>query len=849
MKILHINLEAIEGDLVEFRYYWDNPNQSQTYEILLRPLAGLRRRDYTEDYVTLGQTLYKWLDGEDHILQRQIDKQRDTGIVLAISSTSQGLTKLPWEVLHDGQAFLVSCTPAILPVRWLKNSSNSILSFQNAPAERALNVLFMASSARGIEPELDVEAIPIKIKEATTSDFLSLSIEESGCLFKLIKTQKEGDLDLLHLVGQTTFKDGQPYFITETELGEAQYNTAQDLAKGLNFKFPKLIFLSGCSVGYSSKDSISAMTEELVKCGAQAVLSWGQPVIDQDTLAAAAILYQELKDGRTLVESISRLYQTLLKIGARDWPSLRLYVMGTLSERLVTGGVKVLPSFPPTEPLMPRRHLQNCLRVLKTRTTPEIGIFIQDDHKSMITAGLSDILWDYQKITWQRQINETSLVSQLVDKLEDSKQEEILQNPEIELKYRLRDILSQLNTISLLFILDQFEWNLDYQDNKYILKQEVVENLKSLIWAIKDTNSLHRIIITCSYKFDCNLFYSFYSLPSEKNSEKSEEEIISEFPIYQDIQEVISRCLIFQIAVPIPALEAVCDSLCNHQQKLRQAIELGLIEVSSQPDESYRVTPILSHILPSLAANKENQSYLLYAKASQKLHQLWGNKENENEKEWGEIFRLSLGDRSDPQRFRKEFSKMLAVQYNSQADLAYEKELRKFKNELSTENLLEELENYLKKGQWKAADQETAWIFYQMMIITRTRGFRELYEQIPCDILKNLDQLWVDYSGGKFGFSVQHQIYDHLSKAEKDNQEVWTKFGDLIGWRLKGEWLEYNALPFNLRAFGGNLPALYSTGSYADGWGIVGNGLGWYQWWGLARRMSSLASRLSKCSI
>jgi hypothetical protein len=64
------------------------------------------------------------------------------------------------------------------------------------------------------------------------------------------------------------------------------------------------------------------------------------------------------------------------------------------------------------------------------------------------------------------------------------------------------------------------------------------------------------------------------------------------------------------------------------------------------------------------------------------LNSLWANKENENEERWAEIFRLAFADKENSERFREQFTKMISVQYNSEADLAYEKELRKEKEYL-----------------------------------------------------------------------------------------------------------------------------------------------------------------------
>jgi hypothetical protein len=208
MEILHLDLKLAGSDRVEFRYFWDNPNEVKTSPRSLSELEERRRKvdtDYytrlPEDYAKTGQALYGWLDGNERILQGEINKHKHSGFILAIS-TSQGLAHLPWELLHDGKDFLVGKIPAIVPIRWVKTGSQRQLTFENQPANRALNVLFMASSARGIEPELAFEEEEAKILEATRRKPLSLIVEESGCLdelAELVKTKDRGFLGACQL--------------------------------------------------------------------------------------------------------------------------------------------------------------------------------------------------------------------------------------------------------------------------------------------------------------------------------------------------------------------------------------------------------------------------------------------------------------------------------------------------------------------------------------------------------------------------------------------------------------------------------------------------------------------------
>ncbi|MBD1869418.1 GUN4 domain-containing protein [Cyanobacteria bacterium FACHB-471] len=61
----------------------------------------------------------------------------------------------------------------------------------------------------------------------------------------------------------------------------------------------------------------------------------------------------------------------------------------------------------------------------------------------------------------------------------------------------------------------------------------------------------------------------------------------------------------------------------------------------------------------------------------------------------------------------------------------------------------------------------------------------------PCEELLAIDGLWVKYSKGKFGFSVQKEIYLECGGIPDGeyHKEAFEKFGDRVGWREYGEWV------------------------------------------------------------
>jgi hypothetical protein len=289
----------------------------------------------------------------------------------------------------------------------------------------------------------------------------------------------------------------------------------------------------------------------------------------------------------------------------------------------------------------------------------------------------------------------------------------------------------------------------------------------------------------------------------EKSPKLWQNKIISD-ELYQlidePLQQVLSYCLIYEMTVPMSALEVVCGSLPDYKQHLEQGVNLGLIEPDPQEeDKVYRVSRILPNIICGikLPQNKKDLSKL-YDKAVLKLSQLWGKKENKNLEKWQKVFRLAFADKENQDRFREQFSKVIEVQYNhGEADEAYQIELKKVVNELSQEHLYNKLKEYLMQKNWRKADEETAFIFYLLMVMNEYKDFYELFKNISSDIINEIDRLWMLYSNDKLGIKGQSQIYYNLGGNNVYIKETLECFGDQVGWRDAENWLSYQDLNWN----------------------------------------------------
>ncbi|MEG3835903.1 serine/threonine-protein kinase [Microcoleus sp. Z1_C3] len=147
------------------------------------------------------------------------------------------------------------------------------------------------------------------------------------------------------------------------------------------------------------------------------------------------------------------------------------------------------------------------------------------------------------------------------------------------------------------------------------------------------------------------------------------------------------------------------------------------------------------------------------------------------------------------------------------------------------------LRDLLAAGKWKEADEETLKVMLKAARQEKEGWFtKESIENFPCDDLRTIDQLWVKYSQGRFGFSVQKKIW--LEVGGKVDYDTECKLGDRVGWRKGGQWLDYSNLTFKIAAQAGHLPWALAHAGWYGGWG--GAGFGW---------VCSLASRAVSCNL
>jgi len=135
------------------------------------------------------------------------------------------------------------------------------------------------------------------------------------------------------------------------------------------------------------------------------------------------------------------------------------------------------------------------------------------------------------------------------------------------------------------------------------------------------------------------------------------------------------------------------------------------------------------------------------------------------------------------------------------------------------------LHDLMAAGRWREADQENVKVMLKVAGREKEDYLGSATIQIgsstiqnfSCSALREIDRLWVEASNGRFGFSVQKQIWKDVGGTPGVyNSDITLKFLNRVGWRQGGRWLSYSEFTFNTNAPKGHLPGVLNM----DGFGL-----------------------------
>ena len=122
------------------------------------------------------------------------------------------------------------------------------------------------------------------------------------------------------------------------------------------------------------------------------------------------------------------------------------------------------------------------------------------------------------------------------------------------------------------------------------------------------------------------------------------------------------------------------------------------------------------------------------------------------------------------------------------------------------------LRDMLAAKKWEEADTETIRLIADIAGHSDLEDFRPAEVQhFPCVQLQVIDNLWLNYSNQRFGFSIQARIYQEvggsLETTIEQDSKIIQKWGEKLGWRENNRWKKCDELDWGLNAPLGSHPA------------------------------------------
>jgi len=118
-----------------------------------------------------------------------------------------------------------------------------------------------------------------------------------------------------------------------------------------------------------------------------------------------------------------------------------------------------------------------------------------------------------------------------------------------------------------------------------------------------------------------------------------------------------------------------------------------------------------------------------------------------------------------------------------------------------------QLKSYLANEQWQQADAESDRLLLQAAGKSSSLDADSI-DKLSCKTLQTIDEMWLQNSDGRFGFTPQKKAYQQTGNQFGQHIEsTYEKFGDRLKWRTFDAWSLYGDLKFTKLAPPGHLPS------------------------------------------
>ena len=98
------------------------------------------------------------------------------------------------------------------------------------------------------------------------------------------------------------------------------------------------------------------------------------------------------------------------------------------------------------------------------------------------------------------------------------------------------------------------------------------------------------------------------------------------------------------------------------------------------------------------------------------------------------------------------------------------------------------LRNLLKEEKWSEADLQTYKLVEEIVKTAKQRNKHVFIElktiaEFACPDIRTIDSLWKKYTGNKFGFSSQQEVWQSVNQNGDFSTQTWRRFATEVGWK------------------------------------------------------------------
>ena len=228
-------------------------NATEHYQMVewLDEHADMDENNQRQNIMQIGQALFELLGGDAlrQFLKRSKDAHQPLDIVLNFPPTASEFWNQPWELLHDGQAF-VTLDNTFALIRQPLGVQLEDANLMSKPVPRPLKVLVVLSEGKdgtSLNLERQIKTLLEALRPARQRELVMVEFVEEGSLEALRLILIDGQYHILHFVSQSGFSPEGAYLMMEDVMGNPKQVYLPDLlpivrdAQGL-----QLVILSNC---------------------------------------------------------------------------------------------------------------------------------------------------------------------------------------------------------------------------------------------------------------------------------------------------------------------------------------------------------------------------------------------------------------------------------------------------------------------------------------------------------------------------------------------------------------------------------------------------------------------------